>query len=158
MRLTAASLVLLTVFAAPAAAHASPLYDSFAFDDRETSITYQLPSNPLPLRSTTSGQAILDTAAERAGFSNADLGQYRFRGQNVSGKLSNRSFSAGTNSPEHSFGRLDITAIPEPPPLVLLGTGLLFAAGAVSRFGRARKAGSQTQDSSASKSPLQSRV
>jgi hypothetical protein len=155
MRLTPASLVLLTAFAAPAGAFASPLYVSYTPSDSLPKAGSAI-SPVSPTFSAISGLTILDTAAERGGFSNAGLAQYRYLGLGR-GDLSNPSIAVDTESLQPA-GMFNVTAIPEPPPLLLLGTGLLFAAGAVWRFGRAKKDPGATQDSHSSKSPLQSRV
>jgi hypothetical protein len=148
MRAAHASIVLLTSFVIPAVAHAAPVFSSFTLTFNGTGVTYQLATDPEPAgyfeagsfyldataRSTpgsaAGGQAIFHTAA-----ADDSLYDSYFEFDSSGRQIFNSGFAAGAPS----GGALDITAIPEPPTLVLLGSGLLCVAGEVwRRFGRTR--------------------
>src|SRR5580698_8235612 len=108
MRVTLASLALLTAFAAPIAAHASPLFDLFTSTYGSRTITFELPSNSVPI-----------------GY----LEDNSLGGQYFGGVISEPAFTPYRM--ERSVGMPNIATMPEPSPLILLGSGLLFVAGAL---------------------------
>jgi hypothetical protein len=116
MRITLASLALLTAFTTSATAHAAPLFDL----DTAT---------PLTDGSTVPDQLILYTAATNGGLSEPYLGLDHSDGQYFTGDISDPAFAPSTYTLDRSYGTLGITTMPEPSPLILLGSGLLFVAG-----------------------------
>jgi hypothetical protein len=162
MRVTLASLALLTAFAAPTTAHASPLLDYFTLTGYGTTITFEAPANPVPAGYLEGGYFYIDVTAtlangstvpEVVGFSTAAFGGGIndsflqldvFGPQYFTGDVSDPTFIPGDYTLQHSVGTLDITPVPEPSPLILLGSGLLFVAGGLRwRAGRIKRQAKQ---------------
>ena len=150
MRFMPASLVLCIALAGPAAAYASPLLDPIGVDRGVTRITYDPmrsggQSRSVPLGDVSTGDSLMDVRSQ-TGKAAVDghtilppAVEHTMISETHLEPPSAQYFGGDrTNILKNSAGILDVRTIPEPPPLVLLGTGLLFAAGALWRFGRTK--------------------